>query len=186
MYARIIFIILVIFILACKSDKDGNDQTETAHIPRITYQIPDGWIEEKPKHAMRKAQFRLPGINDSGDAEMTVFVFPGSGGTIETNLNRWYRQFRQPDGSNSAEKAELTRITVNNLQVTLIFLRGTYLKSLVPMTDGDEKEVPNSALMAAIVETNSAPWFFKAIGPEETIEHWQPSFDQFIQSLVYK
>ena len=186
MYLRILLTGLFFLLVACKSDKGKNEEAAESNIPRVTYKVPKGWIEEKPENAMRKAQFRLPGVNDSGDAMLTVFVFPGTGGTVETNLNRWYRQFKQPDGSKTAEKAHLNKLTINNLQVTVVSISGTYLKSLSPIMDGDAKEISESALLAAIVETNSAPWFFKAVGPEVTIEHWRESFDQFVQSFFYK
>jgi len=30
---------------------------------------------------------------------MAVFVFPGGGGGVQANINRWVSQFKQPDGS---------------------------------------------------------------------------------------
>ncbi len=186
MYIRIMFLCLILSSFACKSDKEETAQKNDSTVPRLTYQIPEGWIEEEPENAMRKAQFRLPGNGDEGDVVMTVFVFPASGGTVDANLTRWYRQFKQPDGSKSEEKARTKKLTVNNLQVTMVSLKGTYLKSFSPMSGGDKEEFPNSALLAAIVETNSAPWYFKAVGPKVTIERWQESFDQFVQSFVYK
>jgi len=173
-------------LVACKSEKESQENKVAINVPRVTYVVPDGWVEEEPANAMRKAQFQLPGLKDAGDAKLTVFVFPGGGGTIDANINRWYRQFKQPDGSNSAEKAKLTKLNINNLQVTVVSLTGTYLKSLTPMMGRESKEIPESKLLAAIVETNSAPWFFKAIGPEVTINYWRESFDQLVQSFVYK
>ncbi len=185
-YRILLFSLFVATVIGCKSDKENTGQAAKKGVPRVTYQIPAGWVEEKPENAMRKAQFRLPGVQNAEDAEMTVFVFPGSGGTVDANLNRWYRQFKQPDGSQSVDKVRLQKLVINNLQVTLVSLTGTYQKSLSPMMGGEKTEIPNSALLAAIVETNSAPWFFKAVGPEITINHWRESFDQFIQSFVYK
>jgi hypothetical protein len=176
----------MVFIFACKSEQKNDQQTKSDAKPTgVTYQVPDGWVEEEPENAMRKAQYRLPGVSGADDAKLTVFVFPGSGGTVDANINRWYRQFKQPDGSDSAQKAKVKNISVNNLQVTMIFLSGTYIKSMAPILADESQEVPNSALMAAIVETGSSPWFFKAVGPEITILHWQQSFDQFVQSFTY-
>ena len=30
------------------------------------------------------------------------------------------------------------------------------------------------------------PWFFKLTGPEKTVAKWQPSFEQFLDSLEQK
>jgi hypothetical protein len=186
MYLRLALIGLFLILMACKSEKESQQTEAMTNVPRVTYVVPEGWVEEEPANAIRKAQFRLPGVEEADDAQLTVFVFPGGGGTIDANINRWYRQFKQPDGSNSAEKAKLTKFNINNLQVTVVSLTGTYLKSVAPMMGGESKEVPESKLLAAIVETNSAPWFFKAVGPEVTINHWRESFDQLVQSFVYK
>ena len=186
MYLRVVVIGVFMVLVACKSEKESQGNKPATNLPRVTYVVPEGWVQEEPANAMRKAQFRLPGVEQAGDAHVTVFVFPGGGGTIDANINRWYRQYKQPDGSDSAEKAKLTKLYINNLQVTVVSLTGTYLKSLAPMVGGDSKEVPESKLLAAIVETNSTPWFFKAVGPEVTINHWRESFDQFVQSFVYK
>ena len=186
MYLRLAVIVLFMVLVACKSEKESQENKTATNVPRVTFVVPEGWVQQEPANAMRKAQFRLPGVEDAGDAQLTVFVFLGGGGTIDANINRWYRQFKQPDGSNSAEKAKLTKLNINNLQVTVVSLTGTYLKSLAPMMSSESKEVPESKLLAAIVETNSAPWFFKAVGPEVTINHWRESFDQLVQSFVYK
>jgi hypothetical protein len=186
MYLRVVVIVLFMVLVACKSENESQENKTAINVPRVTYVVPDGWVEEEPANAMRKAQFRLPGVKDAGDAKLTVFVFPGTGGSTDANITRWYRQFKQPDGSSSADKAKLNTININNLQVTIVSLEGTYLKSFAPMVGGETEEVPESALLAAIVKTNSAPWFFKAVGPEVTINYWRESFDQLVQSFVYK
>lgn len=174
------------FMFGCKSDqtKSDNTQTITVHQNKLDYSVPDGWIKEEPKSRMRLAQFRLPGQNGVGDAELAVFVFPGTGGSVKDNLKRWYGQFKQPDGADSEEKADLKTLTVNGMNVTVVYLTGTYLQSASPMMmGGPVTEVPSSAMLAAIAETTTDPWFFKAVGPQSTIDHWRASFDEFVRSF---
>jgi len=183
-----IFLILVIQI-GCKSDQSesGQSQSETGQKNKITYTIPDGWVSETPKSRMRRAQFRLPGPKTEEYAELAVFVFPGSGGSVNDNLNRWYRQFKQPDGADSEERAEIKKFRVNNLDVTVVYVTGTYLQSpSTMMMGGPVKEIPSTAMLAAIVETRTDPWFFKAVGPQDTIDHWRPVFNEFVQSFKWE
>jgi hypothetical protein len=133
---------------------------------------------------MRKTQYRLPGREGAGDAEMAVFFFPGTGGSVRANLDRWYGQFEQPDGSETARHAEETKKTVNNLDITIVYVTGTYLQSSSPMMmGGPVEEKPDYAMLAAIAETPGGPWFFKVTGPKKTIDRWRNEFLKFTESF---
>ena len=60
-------------------------------------EIPDGWIARTPLSSMRLAEYILP--SDTGAEKPILAVFSGIGGTVDENINRWYGQFEQPDGS---------------------------------------------------------------------------------------
>ena len=166
-------------------------QSETANVSEkkltpgeISYTVPADWKSEEPKSKMRKAQYKIPGFDGAADAEMAVFVFPGTGGSVQANIDRWVGQFVQPDGSDSNEKTETNKIRVNNMPVTTVYLTGTYLQSTSPMMmNGPKEEKAEYAMLAAIVETSTDPWFFKLVGPQQTVDHWRPEFDKFIQSF---
>jgi hypothetical protein len=166
---------LLIFT-ACKSEKESvQTEMQAAHGAAATegtvvYQPPAEWIKE--------------GQGGAADAELGVFVFPGSGGAVQANIDRWVNQFTQPDGSASNEKAEISKIDNHGLQSTLVYVTGTYMKGAMggPMS-GTEEELPGYAMMAAIVETSGDPWFFKAVGPQRTIDYWRPSFETFIKTV---
>ena len=136
---------------------------------------------------MRKDQFSLPGVSGAEAAELAVFFFPGGGGTVDANLKRWYDQFKQPDGSTTGNRAELEKLKVNMLSVTTVYVTGTYLKSRsLMMMGGPVDELSDYALLAAIAETAEGSWFFKATGPQQTIDHWRARFGTFVQSFRVK
>ncbi len=57
---------------------------------RLRFQAAEGWRVETPASEMRVGQFVLPRSNPEGeDAELVVYFFGGSGGSIEANLARW-------------------------------------------------------------------------------------------------
>jgi hypothetical protein len=182
-----------LYFYSCKSGNDDSDsgdsksQTGSGIKGSLTYTVPDGWIKEQPASRMRKEQYRLPGKEAAEDAEMAVFVFPGSGGAVQANIDRWVRQFIQPDGSHSADKAATEKIKSNNLPITMVYLTGTHLRAKNPRSmSGPMIELPGYAMMAAIVETSTDPWFFKAVGPENTINQWRSEFEKFVRTINIK
>ncbi len=153
----------------------------------LKYEVPKGWISEQPASKMRRAQFRLPGVQGSKDAILGVFYFPGGGGSVEDNLNRWYGQFKQPDGSTTASHVQRQEKEVNGLKVTVVYVTGTYLQPQNPMMmSGPVEEKSGYAMLAAIVDTPQGPWFFKAVGPQKTIDHWRDSFTKFVDSFKFE
>jgi hypothetical protein len=190
-YKHVYICALVILLFACsKSEQDGSQseavQTGEITLPQgeITYTAPEGWVKHPPSSQMRKDQYVLPGQNGLEDGELVVYHFPEMGGMVEANLNRWYGQLVQPDGSDTAAKAESSKQVVNGIPVTTVFVTGTYLKPESPMDlAGPKEEKPGYAMLAAIAETAAGPWFFKATGPEATLAYWRPDFDAFVASL---
>ena len=55
----------------------------------INYPVPEGWLEFAPS-SIRKANFKIS--NATGNAEVSVTVFPGDVGGNLANVNRWRQQ----------------------------------------------------------------------------------------------
>ncbi|KAB2879441.1 hypothetical protein F9K33_09260 [bacterium] len=198
-----LLMLFLIFVIGCNSNPKKDDKTqpgegasnktEDVHSggmssmqntqgSEVTFKAPDGWLAEAPNNPMRKAQYRLPGT--AGDAEMAAFFFPGAGGSVDANLDRWYGQFKQPDGRQTKDKVVSQIKEVNGLKVTVVYVTGTYLKSRDgSMMGGPVDEMANYALRAAIVETPNGPWFYKAVGPQKTIDGWSKGFDEMVNSF---
>lgn len=200
----ILFLILNIgvFILSgCKQDSNqtketvpakdtveniqNNDNTQSVSDAEFTYSITEYWIQEEPTTKIRKAQYKIPGVKRSGDAELAIFVFPSVSGAVESNLLKWFEQFTQPDGSLSKDKAVTKEIVINNMPVIIASLKGTYIK---PQTSVDSEEEVHKkyALLAAIVQTPTDPWFFKITGPEKTVKKWEPEFNKMVESFNFE
>ncbi|TFH02998.1 MAG: hypothetical protein E4H13_00155 [Calditrichales bacterium] len=177
-FSTFLIALLSLTVLISCTKKEEQQQTSSGGDAKLTYTLPQGWVSEKPSSQMRRAQFNIPGHAEAGDAEMAVFVFPGRGGMVQANIDRWIGQFSQPDGSNSKDKAEIKKIDSNGMPVTLLYLTGTY-EAGMGGNMGNHPGLNGFAMMAAIVETASDPWFFKAIGPQPTLEHWRAEFETF-------
>jgi len=151
--------------------------------PDLQWQAQEGWRSVRPSSSMRVAEWALAKVDsDAEDASLVVFHFPG-GGDVQSNLDRWYGQFEQPDGRPSSEVARVANRTVAGLRVTVADVSGTFSGGMMGMGGGQSAAKPNFRLLAALVETYSGPWFFKLTGPKDTVEHWHASFDLFLGTL---
>ncbi len=151
--------------------------------PTLHYDAPDVWIEQPSESPMRVTEFRLPRVpGDAEDAELVVFYFGGSGGSVEANLQRWIDQMEQPDGRSSFEVASTTGFEANGLAVTILDVPGIYVAAVRPGS-ATRLSKPNFRLMAAVVETPVGPYFFKLTGPNRTVARWNNQFAAFLRSV---
>ena len=152
----------------------------------LTFSAPAGWKPVATSSSMRVAQFALPrAAGDVADAELVVYYFGGSGGTVEANIERWLGQMQQPDGSPSSAVATREARTINGLMVTLVDVSGTYVAEMTPGSP-QRHNSPNSRLRAAVIDTPNGPYFIKLTGPAKTIAAAEKSFDRFLSSLKYQ
>jgi hypothetical protein len=146
----------------------------------IRFAVPHEWNRVPASSELRAAQYRLPRApGDAEDGELVLFFFgKGKGGSADDNLTRWYGQLTEPDGRNPREVATVTSRTVRGLHLTAVDVAGNYLGG----APGSAPR-PGFRLLAAVVEGEGGPWFFKAVGPSATIGAAKPGFDALLESL---
>jgi len=125
-----------------------------------------------PSRPMRNAEY----VVSEGDAEaiLTVFHFPGMGGSIEDNVARWTGQFQGGD------EAEVSTETIGGLEVTTVDVTGTFASA---MGMGGGAPQPETRLLGAIVQGPDGPLFFKLLGPKDTVAEAQDAFAALVQSF---
>jgi hypothetical protein len=181
-------VVILIFLIACgQNDKQGENlaPAETVQLESavISWQAPQSWVKETPQSRFRIAQFRIPKVeNDPEDASCVVFYFRGEGGGVQSNLERWYGQFVQPDGAPTKDTAKIEEVAVNGLKQTRVDVHGTYLFQPMPMAH-TTIEKPNFRMLAAVVECASGPLFVKLTGPQATVEKWRSTYQDFLNSF---
>jgi hypothetical protein len=157
-----------------------------ASLATLTFSAPAGWKPVATSSSMRVAQFALPrAAGDTADADLVVYYFGGSGGTVAANIDRWLGQMQQPDGTPSAAAARRDTRTINGLTVTLVDVSGTYVAEMTPGAAARHHS-PNFRLRAAVIETANGPYFVKLTGPSRTIAAAERSFEQFLASLKFQ
>ena len=154
----------------------------TASAAGLRFEAPTTWISEAPSSSMRLAQYRLPGLEgDPEDAELAVFYFGGQGGSVQANVDRWIGQFSNPDDSPVTDP-RVSQRTANGIPLTLVDVRGTYHQSQLPMmAQSTAKE--SYRMLAAVAGGPGGPTFFKLTGPQPTVDHFEESFNSFLDTL---
>jgi len=143
----------------------------------LGWQTPAGWSEEAPASNMRLAQYRVPG--PGGDAECVVYYFgPGQGGDPAANATRWANQFAQPDGRPSTDVMTFGPLEGTGVAVHVVEVTGTYDGGMSGPVDAE-----GYMLLGGIAQGPDAPWFFKFIGPEATINAEREAFLTMMRSI---
>ena len=106
---------------------------------------------------MRKAQFSVPGLDGSAPAEVAFFHFgAGQGGSVQANVDRWFKQFS--DGSTDAKTER-----VGNTMVTFVRASGTFSSG---MPGGPTTPLKDYAMRGAILESPAGDVYVKMTGPQ--------------------
>jgi hypothetical protein len=151
----------------------------------LSFTAPEGWHQSPASSSMRVAEFTLPrAAGDTEDAQLIVYYFGGSGGSVDANITRWIAQMQQPDGKPIVDAKRVSR-TVNGLSVTLVDVAGTYVAETAPGASAHHNK-PHFRLRAGVVDTPNGPYFIKLTGPEKTVTRWDRAYEQFIGSVRAK
>jgi len=140
---------------------------------------PADWKSLQPSSAMRKAQLQIESKSGGKPADITFFFFgEGNGGGVEPNVQRWFGQFAGKPDANKVEAQEL-----DGVKVTLVTTEGTLKAS--PMA-GIPEELPDAALLGAILEHAEGAVFVKMTGPAALVKDSREKFMALIKSATGK
>jgi hypothetical protein len=140
----------------------------------IVWKAPEAWTVVNHPSPMRLATYRIPKAEgDAEDGEMTVTRV---GGDVQSNIQRWSKQFEGAPAPKTSER------TAGDMKVTIVELEGTFSGMAMP---GQAAATPKSdyAMLAAIVEGTGDPHFFKLTGPKKTVEAARGGFDELVASV---
>ena len=149
----------------------------------LLLEAPAGWKRVQPKSGIVETEFSIPSAGEMPPWRMTVM---GAGGSVQANVDRWYGQFAQPDGSPTKDKATTKTIKIAGSTVTMVDVAGTY-KDMPggPFAGGKTIERPDYRMLAAIIETPDAgSHFLKFYGPAATVEKEADGFRKMSEGMV--
>ncbi len=157
------------------------DASGMIDVGTVAFRVPAKWSAQAPKSAMRRAQLTAPG--SAGAAELIVYFFgPQGAGTSQENLDRWIGQFSNSDGS-AVSDAKQTSSKVSGMDITRLEVAGRYAGGMSP-TGQQQPGQANQRLIAAIVNSQGGPYYFKFLGPSATVTENAAAFDGLISSIV--
>src|SRR5262249_52161058 len=164
--------LLALVLLAAGAD--GPKQTIEAR--GLSFQAPASWKSSPPTTQMRLAQLKVDPIEgDDYPAEVVVFAFPGGAGSVEQNLQRWQRMFKDKDGN--TPRIESKTVKGKNVDVVRAETSGHY----TPAQFGrPEPERPDARLPGANTTPEDVAYFIRMGGPNKTIIKPRPDFDELI------
>jgi hypothetical protein len=143
----------------------------TDEAPALTWTMPAAWQEAPNPNAMRLATYHAP-----GGVEVSV---SRAGGATEANITRWMSQFDNVGRQGRVEK------TVHGLHVVTVDVTGTFVGGgMSGGTSAQAQPHPDWAMVGAIVETPSLPYFFKMTGPAGAIRAARAAFDRLVDGVA--
>lgn len=143
--------------------------------------VPADWTAKPVTSSMRAADFVLPGKD--GDAELVVYYFGTSGaGSVEDNLNRWLGQLEQPDGKPTKDVAKIEKTKFGGQNATYVSATGHFKAQAMGPGMADQ-DIASAALLAAIVDSPSGPYYFKLVGPKTTLDAQAKAFRGMLEAL---
>jgi hypothetical protein len=140
----------------------------------IAWTLPPNWHTVPNPSPMRIATYRVP--RAPGETEEAELSVTRAGGTANSNADRWIAQFDRTASGAREEK------TIEGFKVTVVSVDGTFL-------GGGMMGAPSSpragwALLGAIVETPGLPYFFKLVGPANTVSAARAPFQTMIAGMT--
>lgn len=209
MRPRALFVASALFVVGAalsgcsrtdEPDGSARERRESVVAP-LVYEVPATWtkvdkqdvvIEDTKKRKAVSASpvrgiYKLPKVGeDKEEAELQV-MFPGLGkpGEPEPIVKEWLDSF---DGK-AGDTAVREKLEVGGIQIELIEVAGTWKVPLAPGV-GPQKRAPVSMvkkgfrLLGAVVKVpQRGNWFFRLVGPDETVLAGKSGFRAMLEGV---
>jgi hypothetical protein len=138
--------------------------------------LPDGWKIDPTPRQMRSATIIVPGKDGAAPAEIVVSKLGGNFGGLKANLDRWRSQVGLPPAENeTADKPE--ELTLDQGPALIYDFQG-------PEAAGKDRK--RQYVFQTKFPNARTTWFFRLIGPHDTVTAAKPAFDAFVRSLKFE
>lgn len=156
---------------------------------KIILKAPAEWKSVEPKNRIIQFEFSAPADEPKAASQARVTIM-GAGGSIADNINRWYAQFDQPDGSATKDKSKAEKIDVAGQTVHIVDIPGNFKDSggggpFAPQRAPVVRE--NYRMLGGIIETKDmGQHFIKITGPSATVEKLKAGFRKMLEGMEVK
>lgn len=168
---------------ARSSSGSASDET-----PKIAWEVPPSWtLTESTEQGPRRAGYAVPRVgNDTEDAELLVLFFgTGKGSARDDQWSSWLEQF---DG-NAKQDAVRAAFEVPAGAVETFEHVGNYKLNMGPQKKGMKRSPvqvvkKNFRMLGAFMKTKDrGNWFFRLVGPDETVKAMKEPFTDMLRSV---
>jgi hypothetical protein len=159
----------------------ADEAKQTVDAKGLTFEAPKSWKSSTPSGAMRRAQLKVEPIEgDDYPAELIVFAIEGGGGTVEANLTRWQKTFKDEDGN--PPKIESKKVQAKNVEVTRAETSGHYYPTAFPGAP-KQPDRPGARLLGVIVTGKKTNYYIRMVGPDKTMKKLTTDFDDMVKTM---
>jgi hypothetical protein len=160
--------------LKINGPKDSGAQVSDAqrqYKTPLSWVVPAGWENGGDREA-RHATFYAG--NPTDPAEVAITPMGGAFGDILSNINRWRAQVGLAPVA-TAEEQPTQRIELAGNPAAFFDFSGP-----------GNAQAPNRRMLLVMCAVNKQVWFFKMLGPQETVAAEKQHFDEFIKSVEFE
>jgi hypothetical protein len=137
---------------------------------------PITWEWTPPKTLLFTCNYVIPNKDPEKNAYFSIRQFKsGEEGRLTDNLKRWASLFRTNDGG--PIKPEQSTISAHGKDATQIQFKGEYMGA------GGTWHSRDYALVIVILEESNETYFFKILGPLETVKDSMNDLQSFLEQL---
>jgi hypothetical protein len=160
------------------SSSPGNPAATAASTPTapsaetaLQWVAPGQW-KAKPASALRRASYEVAG-GGGETADISVIVFPGTGGDDLANINRWRGQLQLPPIGDAALASQTQEFASAAGRFVIADLQGVSPASHTA-----------TRLVGAWLRQPGQTWFFKLMGPADLVGAQKEAFQSFLRSVT--
>ncbi|HPB96447.1 MAG TPA: hypothetical protein PLV85_09785 [Polyangiaceae bacterium] len=144
----------------------------------VTWDVPSDWVQVPVSSPMRLSEYRVDSSKPGGEpAELSIFHLGPSALRVDETLDRWASSFE-------GQQTTRSRRQVGSMPVYIVEVSGTYRESEMGLEPGVEPRSHSSwALIGAIVVAPVGPFYFKLLGPRDTVHSSREGFVHMLDSM---
>ncbi len=166
------------------------DTADTADQRKKTlrWTVPAGWVTERTANrGPYRAKYRVPQIGDDKlNAEVLVtYLGKGKKARLDSHFTEWFGEF---DGD-PAKTAARQDFVVGAIKVRTAEVAGTYKYAMGPKMGPKKRHAAHiikrgwRGIAAGIKTPRRGNWWFKLVGPDDTVAAAKPAFFQLLRSV---
>lgn len=180
------FFVPAFFALATavgRADEPGDLRKISLAEGKVSMVAPEGWAKKTPAFRIIQYEFSAPAVE--GDESPVRVTIMRAAGTLEQNIDRWMKQFTQPDGTATRDRATVKKQEIAGQAVHLVDISGTYSEmSAGPFVKRPAVQREKYRMLGAIiVHPEYGQFFVKLYGPEKTVAANEKPFREMLAGL---